>query len=100
MKKFEITEQLVSQIFEYLIQNAANITHIHFYGIGMKVIRRYLPTLLEHCSNISIDSTKWTKAVNDKLKKANGVCCRKNTRDLFFNTYIDHIRKFISNVKS
>jgi len=87
------TEIYLDKISNYLITNSSIISRIHFYGIGIKFIRRYFPFLNKYISKISVDSTKWTRAVNNKLKYAHGVCCRKNTRDLYFTEYTKYLKK-------
>ena len=86
-------------VFDYLLANVQNIDRIHFYGIGMQMIREYIVKLESKGLQITIDSTKWTRAVTKKLKLAHGVCCRKNTRDLYFTTSMNEIRKIGINVK-
>lgn len=83
------TNEFTDNVFKFLNEKQKSIKMIHFYGLGMKLIRKYIPEI-EKCS---IDSTKFTKAITTELKKANGVCCRKHNRDLFFIEYMKTLQK-------
>ena len=67
---------------------------VHFYGMGLAMMRKYVPMLERAGVIVTVDSTKWTRAVNEDLKKKYGVACRKNTRHIFFLEYINEISKF------
>lgn len=66
---------------------------IHIYGLALRLIRRYIPDLLKSGVFVSIDSTKFTRAVTNELKKRYGINCKKATRDIFFNEYVNEIKK-------
>jgi len=88
------TNPLLDSIFNYIISKKPSITNkIHLYGPALRIIKKYVPLLQSAGFEVSVDSTKWTRAVNNELKYAHGVCCRKNTRDLYFMEYIKHIEK-------
>lgn len=72
-------------VFDFLLQKPYKF---HFYGLSLALINKYLTQFKQ---DISVDSTKWTRAVSNDLKSAFGVCCRKNTRDLYFLEYIRSI---------
>jgi len=69
---------------------------LHFYGLSLKCMRKYIPYLEKTNTNtiISCDSTKWTKAVTTELKQKYGLNCRKKDRDTFFDAYIKEIQEF------
>ena len=85
-------------VIQYIIDHTSAGQWVHFYGLSLALMRRYIPMLEENGLIISVDSTKWTKAVNNTLKLAHGVCARKDTRDLFFLEYIKKIEEFAAEV--
>lgn len=101
--------QFVNKVFNFIIQEKI-INRIHFYGLGKHAIKQYIPNLLKMGFNISIDSTKWTRASNDKCRESvmkekgleffkgckgyNG--CTTKIREIFFTEYINDLRKTIN----
>lgn len=81
--------EFTDKVFTYLMKKPY---YFHFYGLGLALIKKYLP----YFPNCSMDSTKFTKAVNTKFKKENGVCCRKHNRDKYFLAYMNEISKFVN----
>lgn len=87
-----------------------NHKQLHFFGLclqGITGIRKYKgeyfypqckisPSLeqYEQKFNIksSVDGTNWTRAVNLLLKLCYGASCRKETRQLFFDMYMEEIK--------
>ena len=66
---------------------------VHFYGLALRLIKAYVPGLERAGLDISVDSTKWTRAATTELKRAHGLNAHTATRDLFFRTYMDEIKK-------
>lgn len=85
-------DEYTDKVFNYIFNNIQENSKLHFYGLSMRLIKKYVPKLIEKF-DISIDSTKWTKAITNELKITNGVCCRKNNRDLYFLTYMNELKK-------
>ena len=86
--------EFTNDVFEYIISHTSKGQQIHFYGLSLRLIKTYIPLLERAGLVITLDSTKWTKAVTNTLKLAHGVCCRKATRDLYFFSYMDEIRPY------
>jgi len=82
MRPCHFTDRVFKLLYKY------KWYHYHFYGLALSLIKRYLPGL-PHCS---VDSTKWTRAVHNTLKRKNGVCARKHNRDAYFLAYIQTIK--------
>jgi len=90
---------LTDKIFDYVVgqsrggflTNHKRIKRVHVYGLGLRLIKKYVPGMEAAGIKVSTDSTKWTRAITRDLKFAHGVCCRKNTRDLYFTEYLKHI---------
>jgi len=70
------------KVFSFLRQNQQGIAHLHFYGLSKQVIEKYLSytrqkKLFEYYTPypwncvVSVDSTKWTRAVSTELKAKN-----------------------------
>jgi len=82
-----------NNVFRY-IRNNMKGHQIHFYGLALRVIKSsHFKSLLNFGFNISVDSTKWTRAVTREFKKDHGVACRKDTRNLYFLEYMKELRK-------
>lgn len=84
-------------VFKIIRETVPFGTRLHFYGLSLKVIKKYLPRIASKYI-ISVDSTKWTRAVNDTLKKTYGVACRKDNRDIFFLAYINELKKYFDEI--
>lgn len=83
----------INNLFRY-IRNNMQEHKIHFYGLSLRVIKSsHFKSLLYSDFKISVDSTKWTRAVNLKLKKKHGVNSGKDNRDIFFLEYMKEIKK-------
>lgn len=75
---------------------------IHIYGLSLKNIPITNKWALKYGIELSMDSTKWTRACNKDLKDRFGVnggynrdnenLNRKEVRQLFFDTYLETIR--------
>lgn len=50
-------------VFQLLVDNADKLHWLHFYGMGMKLIEKYVPRLLQVGIRVSIDSTKWHMSI-------------------------------------
>lgn len=87
------TIPFLSIIKEKLINEIKEINWIHFFGLSYQVIDYLIRDL--HKSNnkciISIDSTKWTKAIDSHLKWMYGFQCKKSNRNLYFLYYIHKV---------
>jgi hypothetical protein len=88
---FNINE-FSDKVYRWIAKNMAG-RRIHIYGMSLKHIKKYVPLLEKVGIQVSVDSTKWTKAVTTELKEKYGLNCKKNTRDLFFLEYIKEIEK-------
>jgi hypothetical protein len=92
---------LTDQIIRYLNSQIKHIQtrRIHFYGLALRLIKKYVPMLEQAGWKVSVDSTKWTRAVTETLKRQHGLNCTKATRDLFFRTYLHELQKRGINVE-
>lgn len=88
--------RFTSNVFGYLYKHIQKNKRIHIYGPAMKVICHYLPRLLKKF-RISMDSTKWTRAINDVVKDRYGYNCYiwspPDQVMAFFNAYVTTIKK-------
>jgi hypothetical protein len=99
-------------VINYLIKNKAKFYWVHIYGMALACIKKYIPLLQLYAPEIqiSVDSTKWTRPCKESLKRkymkpvaqrqlpnascpTPGLGCTKDTRDEFFLTYINEIKK-------
>ncbi|MGQ4876465.1 MAG: hypothetical protein ACP6IY_20570, partial [Promethearchaeia archaeon] len=89
--RFFHPNKFTDKMVDFLIEKSNIFQRLHIYGLGMRLIKKYADELDKEFY-FSIDSTKWTRACNNNLKTQYGYRCNKNTRELFFNTYIETIR--------
>jgi hypothetical protein len=91
-------ENFLIQVFSFLDSHSHDFSWIHFYGPSFKVIKQFiLPFEQSHPEiTISIDSTKWTRAVDNAFKQQHGKSCSKKNRNLFFIYYIEKIQQSTS----
>ena len=71
------------KVFEFIMSKKHLISRLHVYGMGMRLLRKY-GKMLDEEFEFSIDSTKWTRAVNNRLKKECGYACNRKNRLRFF----------------
>lgn len=70
------------------------IYRLHFYGLSLAVMKSsHFRSLINHGACVSVDSTKWTKACTNNLKKKYGLNCSTKNRDEFFLEYIKTLQK-------
>ena len=65
---------------------------IHIYGLGMRIIPFAYNLALKYNIELTIDSTKWTRAVNKELKWKYGYNAKQKDRQIFFDMYLKVIR--------
>ena len=85
----------LDKVFYYLVSHADLIDKIHFYGIGIQMIREYIPKI-NRLMEITIDSTKFTKRIHKNPPLDKSICCRKHDRDLYFLEYMKEIKKYVN----
>ncbi len=87
-------DEFMNKVLLYIRDNMQGKS-VHFYGIGLRVIKsKIFREILNGNIIVSVDSTKWTRAVNQNLKdRVKAYNCNKQTRDLFFVEYMNNIKK-------
>jgi len=91
----------IKHVLDYAFSHCKH-PRIHIYGLGFRIIK-YANDLAQRFNiHLSIDSTKWTRAVDDKLKEINNgyVSCRKGTRQMFFDYYLNKLQKKGINIEN
>lgn len=81
--------------FNWVCARAEQFYWIHIYGMSLACIRKYVPLLEYKGLKVSVDSTKWTRACTNQLKSQYGLNSSKQTRDLYFQSYIAAISRKI-----
>ena len=92
----------IIRVIIYCLKNIGN-KRLHFYGLNFRAIKflyRQAKYYRIPYNQISFDSTKWTRAVDNNLKQMNNgkVGCLKNTRQLFFDYYKDKLNSEIKKI--
>jgi hypothetical protein len=67
---------------------------VHFYGIGMRLLRFFINDLQRANPDliISADNTKWTRGVNDDFIEKYGVACSSSNRNMYFLEYMKTLK--------
>lgn len=92
------SNEFTDKVFGYLLRHRSGIKWLHFYGLSMRLIKKYIPKLEGYSMKISVDSTKWTRACSLKLKTEHGLSCSGKNRDLYFLEYIKSMKKKVKKV--
>jgi len=89
--------EFLENILDYTFSNC-NYSRIHIYGLCLKAIPFSVKLAKRYNIELSIDSTKWTKACTINLKnKYKSISCNKINRQDFFNEYLQLIKNRIKN---
>ena len=88
MCRFRTLNDYLKHSLDYAFSHC-NHPRIHIYGLCLKAIPYAYRLSKRYNIESSIDSTKWTRACNKRLKeKYEGrICCRKDNRQEFFDEY-------------
>ncbi len=84
--------EYIKHALGYAFKNCKH-PRIHVYGLAMKNIKFAYRLANKYNIELSIDSTKWTRCINNDLKKDHGLNCNSKNRQLFFDTYIETLRE-------
>lgn len=78
--------EFIKHTLGYIFKNCRH-PKIHIYGLAFRIIP--IADKLANKNNIelSIDSTKWTRACNSELKWSEGYNCTSKNRQKFFDVY-------------
>ena len=82
--------EYIQNIALFLSKAIKKLHWIHLYGLSFQVSEYLIPILMKANNKciISIDSTKWTKAIDSYLKWKYGFQCNSTNRNLYFLYYI------------
>jgi len=95
MCRIKYFTEFLENSLDYAFSNC-NHSRIHIYGLCLKGIPFAVKLANRYNIELSIDSTKWTKACSENLKNKYSLNCNKQNRQEFFNTYLELIKKRIS----
>jgi len=89
-------DEFVKHVLAYAFRKCKH-PRIHIYGLPFKYIKlasRYESTKMLNIE-LSIDSTKWTRACSTRLRNKHypHFNCNNNNRQEFFNEYLDKLRE-------
>ncbi len=80
-------------VFKFLAKNVSKLYWVHFYGIGMTLMKEYFPMLQNAGMKVSYDSTKYRFAVTEDLKHRYGLIANNDSAPLYFYSYIEQLLK-------
>ncbi len=86
-------DSFTNNVMRYIRNNMSG-HKIHFYGMALKVLKgSHFKSLLYNDFQISVDSTKWTKAVSSTLKNKYNINTNSKNRNEFFLEYMKNLEK-------
>lgn len=88
IKRLTVT---LRNILHYAITNSKH-PRIYIYGLCLDAISYAEKMAIKNDIELLIDSTKWTRACNGKLKWSEGYNCTSKNRQKFFDVYIKELR--------
>lgn len=95
MCRFRTLNNYLKHALDYAFSHCRH-PRIHIYGLCLKAIPYAIKLAKRYNIELSIDSTKWTRACTNDLKRKYGFFnCRKNNRQEFFEEYKKLIDKGI-----
>lgn len=69
------------------------VKRVHIYGLCIRGIPYAYKLAKRFKIELSVDSTKWTRGITRELTSQYGVSCKTKHRQLYFDTYIQEIKK-------
>lgn len=97
MCRFRTLNQYLEHALSYAFYRCKH-PRIHIYGLCLRAIPYAYNLSKKVGIELTIDSTKWTKACNTRLKNKYGVNCTSHNRQEFFNEYIKIIKKILGEI--
>ena len=95
MCRFRTLNNFLKHSLDYAFSHCKH-QRIHIYGLCLKAIPYAYNLAKRYYIELSVDSTKWTRACNNDLKKKYGFFnCRKDNRQEFFDAYKKRIEEVI-----
>lgn len=72
-----------------------NLKHprLHIYGLCLSALPTAFELAEKYDIDFSTDSTKWTRAVTNELKYKYGLNAKRDTRQIFFDAYLERIKE-------
>lgn len=92
--RFRTLNQYLKHALDYAFKHTRH-QRMHIYGLCMLAIPYANKRARQFNIDLSVDSTKWTRCINDVCRESNSgyASCRKINRQLFFDEYLKEIRK-------
>lgn len=85
--------EFVKHALDYAFSHCRH-PRIHVYGLGFRYIKQACKLARRFKIELSIDSTKWTRAIEPLRSKLDHYQCRgKEERELFFKEYLKRIQE-------
>jgi len=85
--------QYIKHALPYAFKNC-NHPRIHVYGLAFKNIEFTMKLASHYGIELSIDSTKWTRACTVALKNKYNINCNGKNRQEFFDEYLKKVNSF------
>ncbi len=91
--KHFFNNEFVKHTLGYIFNNCKH-PKVHIYGLALRLIPIAEKLAIRNDIELSIDSTKWTRLVNNKYYERceNRRSCNSKTRQTFFDIYMEEIK--------
>lgn len=90
--KHFFNNEFVKHTLPYIFKNCRH-PRIHIYVLALRLIKWAYKLSRKYNVDLSIDSTKWTRTVNNELKLKYKLNCTTSNRQEFFDEYLKEIKK-------
>jgi len=86
MGRFKFLTEYLKHALDYAFSHCKH-SRIHIYGLCLRAIPYAYKLSQKFDNELSVDSTKWTRACTNKLKLKYGLNCSNTNRQEFFDEY-------------
>ncbi|MHA2258615.1 MAG: hypothetical protein ACXACO_11625, partial [Promethearchaeota archaeon] len=84
--------EFIKHALPYAFKNCSH-ERVHIYGLGSRIIPFAYELSQKYNIALTIDSTKWTRACSTELKEIHGINSKASNRQLFFDTFLNILKK-------
>ena len=90
--RFNYLNEFVKHCLDYAFSRCKH-NKMHIYGLSFRIIKYAYGLSKKYNIEFSIDNTKWTRAINNKLRSKYKVACTTSNRQEFFDEYLKTIKE-------
>lgn len=91
-------QDYIKRVLDYVFKNVS-VNVVHIYGLGLRITPYAYRLSKIHGVKLTVDNTKWTRAVTQELKESEGLCCSSNNRQMYYEEYMKRLSQIRRIVK-